>query len=41
MAIMAVSEIAMWWLMSKMHKKMFKRIESLEAALSARQSKEQ
>jgi len=40
MTIMVVSEIAMWWMMSKMHKKMFKRIEVLEAALSTRQVKE-
>lgn len=40
MAIMVISEIAMWWMMTNMHKKMFARIEALEAALAVRKSTE-
>lgn len=41
MAVMIVSEVAMWWMMSKMHQKIFKRIEALEAQMSLFRSKEQ
>jgi hypothetical protein len=40
MALMIVSEAAMWVMMSKMHKKIFERIETLEVEISKHQSKE-
>jgi hypothetical protein len=40
MAVMIVGEVSMWWIMSKMHRKIFKRIKALEAHMLLLRSKE-